>query len=81
VHEDAKVFPRRLLADEFVEALRAKSLVRILGSSLGRRDTGGVGGAHRPKFTIFMECATIFVKLRAQRSMIAFDHSNPLPHI
>src|SRR4030095_17056762 len=43
-HAHAEILTCRLLADEFVKALRAKSLVRILGSALGRGDAGGIGG-------------------------------------
>jgi hypothetical protein len=40
--EHAQVLARRLLADELVEALGPKRRVGILGSALGRRDSGGI---------------------------------------
>ncbi len=44
IDEDAQILARRLLADELVEALRAKRRVGVLGRALGRRDSGGIGG-------------------------------------
>jgi hypothetical protein len=40
--EDAQILARRLLPDEFVEALWAQGGVRIFRGPLGRRDAGGV---------------------------------------
>src|SRR4051794_19802872 len=45
--EHAKILARRLLADEFVEALRPQRRVGILGGALGSRDAGRVG-CHPP---------------------------------
>ena len=47
IDEHAEVLARRLLADELVEALRAKRRIGVLGRALGRGDSGGVGG-HSP---------------------------------
>jgi hypothetical protein len=42
--EDTKVLARRLLPDEFVEALRAQRGVSVLTGALGSRDSGGISG-------------------------------------
>jgi hypothetical protein len=46
--EDAEILARRLLADEFIEALGPQGLVRILRGAFRRGDAGGVGG-HQPE--------------------------------
>jgi hypothetical protein len=61
--EDAEILPRRLLADELVEALRTQRHVRVFRGPFRRGDAGGVGGHQRANFTNFTESATIFVKL------------------
>ena len=47
IDEHAQILARALLADEFVEALRAKRGIGVLGGALGRGDAGGVGGHQR----------------------------------
>jgi hypothetical protein len=42
--EDAQIPPRRLLADEFVEALRPKRRIGVFAGPLWRRDSGGISG-------------------------------------
>jgi hypothetical protein len=39
-----RFLPRRLLADELVEALRAKRRVGVLAGALRSGDAGGIGG-------------------------------------
>jgi hypothetical protein len=64
--EHAQIFPRRLLADELVEALRAKRRVGILGRPLGRGDSGRVR-CHQTfaKFTNVTWSVAIFRELSA----------------
>src|SRR6185437_7093941 len=42
--EHPQVFPRRLLADELVEALGPERRIGIFAGALGGGDSGGVGG-------------------------------------
>ncbi len=44
VDEDAEVLARRLLADEFVEALGPKRRIGVLGGALGGGESGGISG-------------------------------------
>jgi hypothetical protein len=47
IDEDAKVFARRLLADEFIKALWTKRRVRVFDGALWCRQAGGIGRAHK----------------------------------
>ena len=72
MNEDPQVLARRLLPDELVEALRAKRRVGVLGRSLGRRDSGGIG-RHPPLIRRWIALRQAGVNGRSPQGRVEMD--------